>query len=180
MIESLNAAHSSERARFFAPPAAGGFTPRALLDSVNLAAFCEDGQQVRVEAAPEPAPTATPPRPSPKPAAEPEPDPVADPPRDVAGDPRGSTTGTTTDQPPGAAADVPPFMVGAQPQQPVRINYAGLDELQRLPGVGPELAKRIIYYRAEHGPFRSFNELDGVEGIGPGTIAAIRTCATLR
>jgi len=26
MIESLNAAHSSERARFFAPPAAGGFT----------------------------------------------------------------------------------------------------------------------------------------------------------
>ena len=61
----------------------------------------------------------------------------------------------------------------------VRLNYAGLEELQEIPGVGPALAKSIIYYRAMHGPFRSFQELDEVEGIGPSTIAEIRLHATL-
>lgn len=155
--------------------AAGGFATRALLDSVNLAAFCEDGQQVRVEAAPEPAAVVAAPLPAPPPPSAMTPAPPVTPPAAS----QTPTSGRPASQP-ASPADVPPFVVSAQPQPPVRINHAGLDELQRLPGVGPELAKRIIYYRAEHGPFRSFSELDEVEGIGPATIAAIRTCATLR
>jgi competence protein ComEA len=153
--------------------AAGGFAPEAERDSVNLAAFCEDGQQVRVEAVPASASIAASPVASPAPSVT----------------PARPATPPTPSQPPASSyrapqpasqADVPPFLVGAQPQPPVRINHAGLDELQRLPGIGPELARRIIYYRAEHGPFRSFSELDNVEGIGPATIAEIRACATLR
>lgn len=149
--------------------AAGGFAPEAQRDSVNLAAFCEDGQQVRVEAVP--APTAVAAAPAPAPPPPPAPTAAPTPPASPLTQPR---------QPTDAPAQTPSFLAGAQPQPPVRINYAGLEELQRLPGIGPELARRIIYYRAEHGPFRSFSELDHVEGIGPATIAEIRACATLR
>lgn len=150
--------------------AAGGFAPEAERDSVNLAAFCEDGQQVRVEAVPAPTEVAAAPAPPP-PATAPAPTAAPTPPTSPRTRPR---------QPTDAPAQTPSFLAGAQPQPPVRINHAGLDELQRLPGIGPELARRIIYYRAEHGPFRSFSELDNVEGIGPATIAELRACATLR
>ncbi|MGC9317701.1 MAG: ComEA family DNA-binding protein [Armatimonadota bacterium] len=62
----------------------------------------------------------------------------------------------------------------------VRLNHAGLEELQRIPGVGPELAKSILTYRYVHGPFRSFSDLDEVPGIGPGMIEQMRVSATLR
>lgn len=149
--------------------AAGGFAPEAQRDSVNLAAFCEDGQQVRVEAVPAPTAVAAAPAPAPPP-----------PPAPTAAPTPPASPLTQSRQPTDAPAQTPSFLAGAQPQPPVRINYAGLEELQRLPGIGPELARRIIYYRAEHGPFRSFSELDHVEGIGPATIAEIRACATLR
>lgn len=155
---------------------AGGFTPEAQRESVNLAAFCEDGQQVRVERVADPPPAATASVSSAAPATRDKPTvtttaPVA---------PPATATAAPNARPSSIQAGTPSSMTGAQPQYPVRINHAGLDELQRLPGVGPELARRIIYYRAEHGPFRSFSDLDQVPGIGPETIAAIRTCATLR
>jgi competence protein ComEA len=49
----------------------------------------------------------------------------------------------------------------------VHINTATLAELDTLPGVGEDLAQTIIDYRAEHGPFTSFADLDNVPGIGP-------------
>ncbi len=55
----------------------------------------------------------------------------------------------------------------ATPNGPVHINTASLDDLQRLPGVGPALAQKIIDYRKEHGPFKSMADLDDVPGIGP-------------
>lgn len=56
----------------------------------------------------------------------------------------------------------------------VDINSAGVDELMRLPGIGETLARRIVAYREEHGPFGSVGELENVEGIGEKTIARIR------
>jgi len=48
----------------------------------------------------------------------------------------------------------------------VNINTADEDELKTLKGIGNSLAKRIIQYRIEHGPFRSLDELKNVKGIG--------------
>lgn len=55
--------------------------------------------------------------------------------------------------------------------QPVDINHAYVDELITLPGIGPALARRIIDYRIEYGPFESVEDLEHVSGIGPQTVA---------
>ena len=66
-----------------------------------------------------------------------------------------------------------------EPEGPVDINAAGLDELQRLTGIGPALAQRIIDYRGEHGPFRSVEDLLEVKGIGEATLEKFREDVTL-
>jgi competence ComEA-like helix-hairpin-helix protein len=48
-------------------------------------------------------------------------------------------------------------------------NTASSQALQRLPGIGPALAGRIIEYRELQGPFRSPRDLLAVKGIGPKT-----------
>ncbi|MEL7362834.1 MAG: helix-hairpin-helix domain-containing protein [Bacteroidota bacterium] len=54
---------------------------------------------------------------------------------------------------------------------PVRmnVNTASVRLLDRLPGIGPALAERIIAYRAEHGDFQRTEDLVHVRGIGPKT-----------
>jgi len=47
------------------------------------------------------------------------------------------------------------------------INSAPASELSLLPGIGQELADRIIIHRTTHGPFRSAEDLTRVPGIGP-------------
>jgi competence protein ComEA len=56
----------------------------------------------------------------------------------------------------------------------VRLNLAGVEELETLPGVGPVLAERIVAYREEHGPFAVVEDLLDVPGIGEGKLAALR------
>lgn len=53
---------------------------------------------------------------------------------------------------------------------PVDLNTAGAEELQRLPGIGPALAGRIVEWRTQHGRFRSVPDLAQVPGIGPRTV----------
>jgi competence protein ComEA len=48
----------------------------------------------------------------------------------------------------------------------VSINAAGKSELEKLPGIGPVLAQRIMDYRRIHGSFRDVAELKKVPGIG--------------
>jgi competence protein ComEA len=49
----------------------------------------------------------------------------------------------------------------------VNVNTATADELDRLPGIGPVLARRIVEYREQHGLFRRLDDLLEVKGVGP-------------
>ncbi|MCA9186387.1 MAG: helix-hairpin-helix domain-containing protein [Pirellulaceae bacterium] len=55
----------------------------------------------------------------------------------------------------------------------VNINTADWPELTLLPDVGETLARRIVAYRQEHGPFGELAELQGVPGIGPKLVSKI-------
>lgn len=56
---------------------------------------------------------------------------------------------------------------------PLDLNTAAAEELMELPGIGPELAERILQYRTEHGGFSTTEELMQVSGIGEGKLAAL-------
>lgn len=49
---------------------------------------------------------------------------------------------------------------------PLDLNTATAEELDTLPGIGEELARRIVEYREENGPFGSVEEIMAVSGIG--------------
>lgn len=48
----------------------------------------------------------------------------------------------------------------------ININTASVSQLQRLDGIGPEKAKRIIRYREQYGRFEVIEDIMKVEGIG--------------
>ncbi len=56
----------------------------------------------------------------------------------------------------------------------VDVNAADVAALERLPGVGPALAARIVEERERHGPFRSAEDLGRVRGIGPKTVESMK------
>ena len=56
---------------------------------------------------------------------------------------------------------------------PLNLNTATQEELAQLPGIGEELARRIVEYREAHGAFESMEELMEVSGIGEGKFAGL-------
>lgn len=60
----------------------------------------------------------------------------------------------------------------------VDINTASSAELERLPGIGPVIAFRIIEHRAESGPFRTADGLLAVRGVGAATLERLRPYIT--
>lgn len=63
--------------------------------------------------------------------------------------------------------------------QRIPLNNASAAELERLPGIGPALAQRIIAYRETHGNFRALQDLGHVKGIGPKTLDRLRPLVSL-
>lgn len=122
--------------------AAGGAAPDADLDAVNLAARVEDGQQLYIprkgEAARAPAPTA------------------------LASGGRAVATGSSR-----TVSGAGRKKLTKPGEGFVSLNSASADELQRLPGVGPAMAQRILDYRKTIGRFTSPEQLMDVSGIGP-------------
>jgi competence protein ComEA len=49
-----------------------------------------------------------------------------------------------------------------------------IEQLDKLDGIGPTLAKRIVEYRQAHGGFRSVDELKQVSGIGDRRFQSLR------
>ncbi len=63
-------------------------------------------------------------------------------------------------------------------QERIDVNRASQEELQRIPGIGPTLSRRIIDERSKR-PFRSVDELRRVPGIGPKTLEKVRPFVTV-
>ena len=136
----------AEGARVYqAVEAAGGLRADADRSSVNMAKLLTDGEQIVVAVRPPPPlPQEAPVAPAPAAAAAPVPP--------------------------------PPLPVAAAPATPgvVSLSRASKLELEALPDIGPTLAMNILYYRAQHGPFRSVEELVNVPGFGPERLRKLR------
>lgn len=133
--------------------AARGVTLAADLTQLNLAAVLRDQDRVLV------------PR-----RASPVQEPPIRAPEEVRGRahrPRGGGSATRPGAPAGVAV------------QPVNVNTATVEELERLPGIGPVLARRIVQDRTARGPFRRVEDLERVRGIGPGLVRRLRPLVRL-
>lgn len=61
----------------------------------------------------------------------------------------------------------------------ININMASSEDLQKLEGIGPSMAKKIIDYREENGYFSSIEELQNVSGIGEAKYNKIKENITI-
>ena len=85
---------------------------------------------------------------------------------------------------PGLLGAIGPYLAfSAQPALStgkLDLNSASPDALDGLPGIGPTRAASIVQYRAQHGPFRSIEELGRVPGMGPAALARVRDHLAVR
>ncbi len=58
-------------------------------------------------------------------------------------------------------------------------NKASLEELIRLPEIGPVLAQNILEYRNASGPFNSLDDLGKVKGLGPKKLERLKDYLSL-
>lgn len=61
----------------------------------------------------------------------------------------------------------------------VDINKADKAGLEAVKGIGPSLAQKILDYRKANGPFKSVDDLENVNGIGPATLARMKPMVTV-
>jgi competence protein ComEA len=61
----------------------------------------------------------------------------------------------------------------------ININTAKKQNLVKLPKIGTVTAERIIRFRDDYGPFKSFDDLLKVKGIGPKTLEKLKPQITL-
>src|ERR1043166_8940685 len=71
------------------------------------------------------------------------------------------------------------FVLAGSALAAVNINTATKEELTTLKGVGEKRAQEIIDYRKKNGNFKSVDELEKVPGVGPGLMKQIRSQVTV-
>jgi competence protein ComEA len=134
---------------------AGGLLPQADMSEINRAAALKDGDRIYIPSKEETA-SKTPVPQSAGGGAGPGVTNAAETSGDVA------AAGTS-----GAA--------GAQ----ININTADLQELQKLSGVGPSTAQKILDYRETHGRFGRIEDIKNVSGIGDKTFEKLKEHITV-
>lgn len=75
--------------------------------------------------------------------------------------------------PTGATVSADSIRGGPTSERPLDLNRATEADLDRLPGIGPVLARRIVERRRELGGFRRVEDLRSVRGIGPRLFARL-------
>ena len=63
--------------------------------------------------------------------------------------------------------------------RPLDLNQASVDQIARLPGIGPALARRIFEERERRGRFDSPETLRQILGLGPKKLGALRDLITV-
>ena len=63
---------------------------------------------------------------------------------------------------------------GTEKDSRININKASIEELVELPRVGEAVAKRIVLFREQNGPFKKVEDLKSVRGIGDKVFDQIR------
>ena len=77
------------------------------------------------------------------------------------------------------SASLDPDSQMAMPPGKIDINTADPQQLQSLSGIGPHLARRIVEYRDQHGPFSSPGDITSVPGIGEKTYQRLQDRITI-
>jgi competence protein ComEA len=62
---------------------------------------------------------------------------------------------------------------------PINLNTATSAELEKLPGVGPAMALRIVEYRQKNNGFKKLEDLMQVKGIGEKTFLKLKPLVTI-
>ncbi len=60
----------------------------------------------------------------------------------------------------------------------VDVNRASVGDLMSLPSIGAVRAEAIVLERIRRGPFRSLDDIDRVDGLGPGACESLRDLVT--
>lgn len=136
---------------FEALAAAGGATPEAATDALNLAELVADGAKITVPVAGA----------------------VSHIPESAVGS--GSASGGGGSNSDGSGSDGSGASGGK-----INVNTASVEGLSTLPRVGPVMAQRIVAWRKDHGPFLSVDDLDAVDGIGPKLMESLRPLVTVQ
>ncbi len=61
----------------------------------------------------------------------------------------------------------------------ININTATVEQLDKLPGIGPKVAARIVEYRQKNGQFKKIEELMNVKGIGEKSFLKLKSQLTI-
>jgi competence protein ComEA len=72
-----------------------------------------------------------------------------------------------------------PLSLTPGPDAKININTATAEQLDTLPGIGPDLAKRIVDWRESQGPFASIADIKQVSGIGDGIFERLKDRITV-
>jgi competence protein ComEA len=64
--------------------------------------------------------------------------------------------------------------------KPLDLNTATVQQLEKLPGIGPVTAKAIVRFREKSGPFRRVEDLLAIRGITKKKLEKIRPLVTVK